>query len=81
MNQQEGGLSMTECNADQLVFQDLGRRAVVGGFNGSMISSDGGGLLLGEVQARMQIIERVAAHFTDHRDPEAIEHTAKDLVG
>jgi hypothetical protein len=72
---------MTECNADQLEFQDLGRRAVVGDFNGGMISSDGGGLLLGEVEARTQIIERVAAQFTDNRDPEAIEHTAKDLVG
>jgi hypothetical protein len=46
-----------------------------------MISSDGGALLLGEVEARTHIVERFAQQFLDHRDPEAIEHTVKDLVG
>ena len=72
---------MTECSGEQLEFHGLGRRAVVGKFDGGMISSDGGGLLLGEVEARMHIIERLAQQFCDHRDPEAIEHTVKDLVG
>ena len=42
---------MTECNAEQLEFYALGKRAVVGKFDGGMISSDGGALLLGEVEA------------------------------
>lgn len=37
---------MTECSAEQLEFHGLGRRVVVGDFDGGMISSDGGGLLL-----------------------------------
>jgi hypothetical protein len=81
MNPQEGDPSMTECSGEQLEFHGLGRRAVVGKFDGGMISSDGGGLLLGEVEARMHIVERLAQQFCDHRDPEAIEHTVKDLVG
>jgi len=71
---------MTECNGEQLEFHALGKRAVVGKFDGGMISSDGGGLLLGEVEAKTHIVERLAAQFTDHRDPEAIEHSVRDLV-
>jgi hypothetical protein len=81
MHQQEDGLSMTECSAEQLEFHALGRRAVVGKFDGGMISSDGGGLLLGEVEARTHVIARLARQFHDHRDPEAIEHTVKELLG
>jgi len=47
---------MTECNAGQLEFHALGRRAVVGKFDGGNISSDGGGLLLGEVEARTSYV-------------------------
>jgi len=72
---------MTECKPEQLEFHALGRRAVVGKFDGGMISSDGGGLLLAEVEAKTRIIARLARQFIDHRDPEAIEHTVKDLVG
>jgi hypothetical protein len=71
---------ITECSAEQLEFHALGRRAVVGKFDGGMISSDGGGLLLAEVEARTGILARLAEQFTDHRDPEAIEHTVRDLV-
>jgi hypothetical protein len=71
---------MTECSGEQLEFHALGKRAVVGKFDGGMISSDGGGLLLGEVEAKTHILERLAAQFTDHRDPEAIEHSVRDLV-
>jgi len=34
----------TECNGDSLVFQPLGRRAVVGRFDGGKITSDAGAL-------------------------------------
>jgi hypothetical protein len=69
---------MTECNAEQLAFHALGRRAVVGKFDWGMISSDGGGLVLGEVESRTRIIARLAEQFVDHRDPEAIEHSVRE---
>lgn len=34
MQRQEGGLSMTECNAEQLEFHALGKRVGVGKFDG-----------------------------------------------
>jgi hypothetical protein len=35
----------TECNVEQLEFHGLGRRAVVGRFDGGTIGSDGGVML------------------------------------
>jgi hypothetical protein len=72
---------MTECNVEQLEFHGLGRRAVVGRFDGGTISSDGGVMLLSEVEAKTRIIERLAEQFVDHRDPELIEHTVRELIG
>ena len=70
----------TECTQLAWGFQGLGRRAVVAQFDGGTITSDGGGLLLREVEQRTRIMERFAACFTDHRRPEYIEHTVGELV-
>ena len=70
----------TECTTKPLAFHGLGRRKVVGGFNGGEISSDGGGLLLREVEQRTHILRRLSACFTDHRDPTRIEHELETLI-
>ena len=71
---------MTECSHDSLCFQDLGARRVVAAFDGGKITSDAGGLLLREVEAKFGFLERFAACFTDHRDPDLIEHPLADLL-
>src|SRR5699024_7768198 len=70
----------TECNPEQLAFHALGRREVVGRFDGGRITSDGGGLLLREVDQRIGLIDRLARCFVDHRNPNSIEHPVRDLV-
>lgn len=70
----------TECQEESLAFQGLGRRDVVGRFNGGTITSDGGGLLLREVEACTGIIGRFARGFVDHRNPKWIEHSVEELV-
>ena len=70
----------TECSADQLDFHSLGRRVVVGQFDGGKISSDSGGLLLREVEQRTHILKRLAGCFTDHRNPDQIEHSLESLI-
>ena len=70
----------TQCNSADLVFQPLGQRTVVGRFDGGTICSDGGCLLLGEAERLTGTLRQFAACFTDHRDPEAIEHTVEELV-
>jgi hypothetical protein len=71
---------MTECSAGLFEFQALGARQVVAAFDGGKITSDAGGLLLREVEAKFHLVERFAACFTDHRDPDLVEHTLCDLL-
>ena len=70
----------TECSTDRLSFQPLGRREIRAEFDGGTITSDAGALLLRGVEERAAILKRFAACFTDHRDPELIEHTVDELV-
>ena len=73
-------MSTTECNQTTFAFHPLGSRAVVARFDGGTITSDAGGLLLREVERRTGILRQFAGCFTDHRDPDLIEHTAAELV-
>jgi len=70
----------TECNRKPLEFHPLGRRKIVGRFDGGAISSDAGGLLLRECERATRIIGQFARCFTDHRDEELIEHTCEELI-
>ena len=70
----------TECTPKQIEFHDLGRRDVIGRFDGGEMSSDGGGLLLREVENRTHILQRLAGCFIDYRDKELIEHTVDSLI-
>jgi hypothetical protein len=63
-----------------MVFQQLGRREVIGRFDGGTISSDAGGVLLREVERQCGIVKRVAGCFQDYRDPERIEHSVEELI-
>jgi len=70
----------TQCTAEQLEFHGLGRRDVIGAFNGGRISSDAGGLLLREVEKRTHVLKRLAGCLRDYRKQELIEHPAESLV-
>ena len=70
----------TECNQQSFAFHALGRREVVARFDGGRITSDAGGLLLRETEQATGIIRQFAACFTDHRDPDLIEHPVEDLI-
>ena len=70
----------TQCIQEQIVFQQLGRREVIGRFDGGMISSDTGGLLLREVERGFGILRRFAACFRDYRDSQRTEHSLKSLI-
>src|SRR3954452_13661055 len=71
---------MTPCNSPDLLFQALGSRDVVARFDGGAITSDAGGLLLREVEAKFHFIEQFADCFYDHRDPDLVEHTLPELL-
>ena len=64
----------TECNAERFDFGPVGRREVVGSFDGGAITSDAGALLLGATARMIGLVERFAGCFHDYRRPELIEH-------
>jgi Transposase DDE domain group 1 len=70
----------TQCIREQMEFQQLGRRGVIGRFDGGKISSDGGGLLLREVESRLHILKRLAGCYRDYRDKDRIEHSVESLI-
>src|SRR4051794_23032050 len=70
----------SECNSAYLDFPMLGSREVLADFDGGDISSDGGALLLRETERLTGVIRQFAACFTDHRNPDLIEHTAGELI-
>ena len=69
-----------ECIQRAFEFHEVGGREVIAQFNGGQISSDGGGVLLGEVERRFRFIEKFAKCFTDHRDTESLTHPLVDLL-
>jgi hypothetical protein len=71
----------TECTADLFSFAPVEGRRVEASFDGGMITSDAGGLLLGLTDRAIGLIDRFAQCFEDHRDPELIEHAVRTLVG
>lgn len=71
---------MTECIQDSFAFALSFRREVVARFDGGHVTSDGGALLLRQVEQQTGILRRLAACFTDQRDPLRIEHTVEQLI-
>lgn len=70
----------THCQSKRLEFDGLGRRKVVADFTGGQISSDGGCLLLREIDQHFRLTERLANCFVDHREPGAVEHSVRELI-
>ena len=57
----------TECTTESFRFQRIGKREVASAFDGGVLTSDGGGLLLREIEARCRVIQQFSSCFTDHR--------------
>ena len=73
-------MQQAECNGEQLGFQGVGGREIVARFDGGQLSSDGGGLLLREVDRRTGLLTEFVACFRDYRDPSLIEHALDTLI-
>ena len=65
---------------EPLLFTDLGPRKVVADFSGGHLSSDGGMLLLRQIDAGLGISGTLAACFRDHRSAPFVEHSVRELV-
>ena len=56
------------------------QKKVTAAFDGGLISSDGGVLLLAGADRRLGLIDTLAALIPDHRDPALITHTMADIL-
>src|SRR5213078_2298512 len=64
----------TECSQFAFGFHPLKRLEIRAQFDGGAISSDGGGLLLREVEKRIGILHQFASCFTDYRNQDLNDH-------
>ncbi len=71
---------MTECSGRRFEFGRHGGREVVAKFDGGTMSSDGGALLLGEVDRRLGLLGRLAKCFRDERNPLQVRHRLRELL-
>ena len=60
-------LPPTDCNDQPFLFQDLGHRQVAADFSGGCLSSDGGALLVRQVDRGLGVTRTLAQAFTDRR--------------
>jgi hypothetical protein len=63
-----------------LLFDDLGPRRVQADFSGGTLSSDGGVLLLRQVDRALGLSRALAGCFTDWRNPALIDHSVDELL-
>ena len=70
----------TDCNKPIVHFTPLARRQVLAEFDAGAISSDGGVLLLREVDRRINLLDRVDQLIPDPRDPLHVEHDQRTLI-
>ena len=64
----------------QIDFGRFGRRVIEADFSGGDLSSDGGLLLLRQVDGHLGLSRMAAAAIPDPRDPERIRHGLRDLL-
>src|ERR1039457_2725431 len=56
-------------------------KTVVSKFDGGLLSSDGGILVLLEIEQRLRVADRLAACIRDPRSPDQITHSLADIIG
>lgn len=76
----EAKQAQTLCNQQTFSFQALGNRKVEADFSGGYLSSDGGSLLLREIDRKNSFTSQLANCFTDHRLAPLVEHQLEHLL-
>ena len=71
---------MTECSQESFEFAAHFSRRVVGRFDGAQMSTEGGSLLLRQVDHKIGLLRRVASCFRDGRDPGRVEHPLPEML-
>ncbi len=70
----------TDCNKTKIKFTPLAARTVAAQFDAGAISSDGGVVLLREVDRQINLLDRVSDLIGDPRNPYFIEHDQRTML-
>ena len=71
---------MPNCTVREMPFAKLGRREIEVGFDGGEVSSDGGLLLLRQVERRLGLLKAVAEQLPDPRSPLLVKHKTEQML-
>lgn len=71
---------MTDCTTKTLEFSSLSRKKIQADFNGGQLTSDGGALLLREVDKKLGLIDAIDNCIPDPRDPRYICHSQRSML-
>lgn len=71
---------MPNCTVREMPFAKLGRREIDVGFDGGDVSSDGGVLLLRQVEQRLGLLKAVAEALPDPRSPLLVKHKTEQML-
>ena len=69
-----------EIDVGRMDFGRLGRRVVQGCFDGGSMTSDGGVMLLGQVDRKLGLMDAAARCIADPRNPLLITHDVRDML-
>jgi hypothetical protein len=61
-------------------FPAVARKKVSAAFDGGMLSSDGGVLVLRNVEKQLGLAQRLSLCLKDRRDPDFIKHTVEEML-
>ncbi len=65
---------------DEISIGDIGEKSLLLNFDGGNISSDGGALLIREIEERIGLIKTMSEVIPDSRDARYVRHTLTDLL-
>jgi len=71
---------MTDCTTEPLLFSSLKRQIIQADFRGGWLTSEGGALLLREVDRSLGLIDAINACIVDPRNPFFIAHSQRTLL-
>jgi len=70
----------TQCTQSEFELQEIGGKSVTVKNDGAQISSDGGLVLLAQLERKYKIISRVSEAFVDLRNPKLVQHELVPLL-
>ncbi len=71
---------MTECSSELFEFPRVKGKKVQVNFTGGHVTSDGGTLLISQVDQKLKLTEMVSSIISDSRDQSKIKHSKKSLL-